>query len=83
MPLIQQSGEVYRPPARIRPELVRPLGTVAREAIESALILCGGNRKLAARRLGISRETLQRKIAAYRLEDARGEGVLIEMRSAI
>jgi DNA-binding NtrC family response regulator len=68
MPLVQQDGVLYLP-VKTRPDLVRPLHLVTREIIESALILCGGNRKEAARRLGISRETIQRRIAEFRAED--------------
>jgi len=69
MTLVQQDGVLYLP-VKTRPDLVRPLATVTREAIESALILCGGNRKEAARRLGLSLATIQRHIATFRAEDA-------------
>jgi transcriptional regulator of acetoin/glycerol metabolism len=42
---------------------VRPLIAVEREAIERAMILCNGDRVLAAKQLGISRATLYRKLA--------------------
>jgi two-component system, NtrC family, response regulator AtoC len=34
-----------------------------------ALKECGGNRTKAAKRIGMSRRTLHRKLLAYRLED--------------
>jgi DNA-binding NtrC family response regulator len=45
---------------------VRPLWQVEQEAIMTAMILCRGKQALAARRLGISRETLNRKLKIYR-----------------
>jgi DNA-binding NtrC family response regulator len=42
---------------------VRPLVAVEREAIERAMILCNGDRVLAAKQLGISRATLYRKLS--------------------
>jgi DNA-binding NtrC family response regulator len=41
---------------------VLPLDHVEREYIVYALAQCGGNRSLAARRLGIGRNTLLRKL---------------------
>lgn len=69
MPLVLQDGSLYQP-VESRPELVRPLAQVMREAVESALILCGGNRAQAARKLGISYQNLRAKVAEYRREDA-------------
>lgn len=46
-------------------ENIRPLATVQREAIESALILCQGNKDEAAKRLGISRVTIFRRIKEF------------------
>ena len=40
-------------------------GPVSREAIVSALEQCGGNKAKAARQLGVSRQTLYRKIREY------------------
>lgn len=48
---------------------VKPLHLVEKDAILSAMILCRGKVRLAAERLGISRETLHRKLLAYRAED--------------
>lgn len=68
MPLVQQDGLVFEPrlapprlemKALLRPDLVRPFRETVREAIESAMILCGGNMALAARSLGFKRPTLQ------------------------
>jgi DNA-binding NtrC family response regulator len=55
---------------RIAPDLVRPLHVVERETIESAMILCQGNVGVAAKRLGMSRETLYRRLKLWRKEDA-------------
>jgi Nif-specific regulatory protein len=43
---------------------VRTLAEIERAAIDAALEACGGNRSEAARRLGIGRNTLLRKLAA-------------------
>jgi len=40
-----------------------------REAVRAALKACGGNRRTAARRLGVSRVTVARMIARYGLSD--------------
>jgi DNA-binding NtrC family response regulator len=58
------------PIAHIRPDLVVPLAKVERDTIESALILCAGNVRMAAERLGIGKSTLNRKMAEWRAEDA-------------
>lgn len=42
----------------LRPDLVRPFRQTVQDAIESAMILCGGNKSLAARALGVKRTTL-------------------------
>jgi DNA-binding NtrC family response regulator len=81
MALMQQDGSLLTVPALRgmvrravpRPDLVRRLNVVEREAIESALILCAGDRDLAAASLGISRVTLFRKIKKYATEDFMGE----------
>ena len=62
---------------RLSPRVVRADGTspsptttladTERVMVESALEECGGNRTAAARRLGISRETLRRKLKSYGL----------------
>ena len=43
---------------------LRTLAEIERAAIDAALEACGGNRSEAARRLGIGRNTLLRKLAA-------------------
>ena len=53
---------------RIAPDLVRPLATVKRETIESALILCSGNRGEAAKRLKISRKALYESMRKWKDE---------------
>lgn len=61
----------YRRPARAR-SLSR-LEQAELDAIAAEMEASGGNKQLAARRLGISRSTLYRKLAQYRLEpDLRG-----------
>lgn len=59
--------------AVIRPDLVQPLRerklAFVRNAIESALILCGGNRSLAADRLQITRTEIQKWVQVFRRED--------------
>jgi len=47
----------------VAPDAVRPLAEVEREAVRAAVSTCGGNRAEAARRLGIGRNTLARKLA--------------------
>ena len=53
-----------------RPELVRPLTEVIFDHVERAMILCEGNRELAAGRLGISRSTLFRYLNQIQRERA-------------
>jgi two-component system response regulator AtoC len=48
---------------------VRPLAEVERLAIEHALGESEGNKTLAAKRLGISRQTLRTKLKEYSIED--------------
>lgn len=50
-------------------ELIRPLGEVTRRSVESALILCGGNRAMAAKYLQISRPTLYRWVKLFKAEN--------------
>jgi DNA-binding NtrC family response regulator len=54
-------------------EDVRPLAELERMAIEHALAIEGGNKTRAAKRLGISRQTLRTKFNEYQLGDD-GEG---------
>jgi DNA-binding NtrC family response regulator len=66
-----------RPSARVDPfppGEVRPLADVERLAIEHALRESGGVKAVAARRLGISRQTLRTKVKEYALPDADDEG---------
>jgi transcriptional regulator with PAS, ATPase and Fis domain len=76
MALLTAKGEIVRRElpmgiiVRPRPDLVRPLRTVERETVESALILCEGNRGLAAKRLGIAYRTLMRWVEDFRQENA-------------
>jgi two-component system response regulator AtoC len=51
------------------PGVVRPLAEVEKLAIEHALSVCGGNKTLAAKQLGISRQTLRTKLKEYALGD--------------
>jgi DNA-binding NtrC family response regulator len=55
---------------RIAPDLIVPMLSVKRRAIESALILCRGNHLEAARRLEISYTSLRKLAAQYRKADA-------------
>jgi DNA-binding NtrC family response regulator len=58
-----------------RPGIVRPLVEVEKLAIEHALSVCSGNKTLAAKQLGISRQTLRTKLKEYALgEDEEGAG---------
>lgn len=50
---------------QIRSRLLTPIELVERDAIADALRACGGNKKEAARRLGISRTTLYNAIRVY------------------
>lgn len=51
------------------------LGDVEREHILRVLDACGGNVSAAARRLGIYRSSLQRRLRRYRSESAAKECV--------
>jgi hypothetical protein len=66
--LIRRSKELKKE-VRPRPDLVRPLEEVVREHVESALILCVGNRKLAATRLRISYTGIRNWVEKFRQED--------------
>jgi len=50
------------PPAPVRPHEVPRLDTVAQETMQAALGACQGNVSEAARRLGVSRSTLYRRL---------------------
>lgn len=73
MPLLQQNGLVFEPrlaapklmKVLLRPDLVRPYRETVQNAIESAMILCGGNLSLAAKSLGLKRTTLQSMLIRY------------------
>lgn len=54
-PLLEQSGLTVR--------------EAEKQLIVRALKECGGNRTMAAKRIGMSRRTLHRKLLAYQLED--------------
>jgi two-component system, NtrC family, response regulator HydG len=51
------------------PEEIVPLEQQERAIIESAIQACGGNKAVAARRLGISEKTIYNKINRFRAED--------------
>jgi ActR/RegA family two-component response regulator len=63
-------SEKFRRARLLRPDLIRPFDEVVREALESAMILCGGNAALAARCLRMKRTTLQSKLTKYVHSDA-------------
>jgi transcriptional regulator with PAS, ATPase and Fis domain len=50
------------PPTRAAPDGLRPLHEVEREVIERAVAEAGGNISVAARRLGVSRNTIYRRL---------------------
>jgi hypothetical protein len=49
---------------------ITPLAELEKAAVLDAMILCRGNIKLAAMRLGITPKTLYRKLAQYRQADS-------------
>ena len=57
-------------------ERVRPLRDVELEHVRFALDVCGGNKSQAAQALGISRDTLYRKIAEFNLTSSIEAGSL-------
>jgi hypothetical protein len=67
MGLLLPSGKI-RQTVAARPDLVRPMKVVIRETIESALILCEGNRRLAAKRLGLSYATVRNYVRKFKQE---------------
>lgn len=90
--LLQPDGSVLSRVRKLAPEravsgladcdcyrLVRPLAEIERQAIESAIVLCVGNVKLAAQRLEISRGSLREKLNSYRVRD--GETPLPDRRA--
>lgn len=64
-------GEVLRPASSFL--LKKEQARFDREMIEKALRLCGGNKTLAARKLGIARATLYQKLAACKAEPESGD----------
>ncbi len=50
------------------PENLRPLADMEKDAILSALLVCRGQMSMAARRLGIGRSTLYRKVEQYGIQ---------------
>ena len=72
MSLLRQDGTLFPVPTfnlAHAPRLIRPLKEWEKKHIESAMILCQGNLMLAAKRLGISRAKLYRKLADYEKAD--------------
>ncbi|MCC6806488.1 MAG: sigma-54-dependent Fis family transcriptional regulator [Deltaproteobacteria bacterium] len=61
-------------PAVVEEEIV-PLSLVERQTIERALAVCDGNITVAAKRLGIGRTTLYRKMIAYKLSTQEAAGL--------
>ena len=55
------------PPAPLVPERIEPLEDVERRAVEAALRACEGNVAMAARALGVARQTLYNKIKRWSL----------------
>jgi len=49
--------------------MILPLKSIQRAAIEEVLRLCGGNKTLAAEKLGIAKKTLYNKLNQYELDD--------------
>ena len=56
--------------AAASPEAILPLKEVERQAITHAIRLLGGNLSLVAKRLGVGRATLYRKLTEYQLTDS-------------
>ncbi|MEL6235096.1 MAG: sigma-54 dependent transcriptional regulator, partial [Pseudomonadota bacterium] len=61
------------------PPQIRRLEEIEAEAIADALMLCSGNVTLAARRLGIGRSTLYRKMSTYGIAQEPGEGGAVDL----
>lgn len=69
MALLLPNGDIRRRLImRLRPDLVKPMTQVKLDAIESALILCGGNKKLAAESLEVSYRTVLYACRRFRRE---------------
>jgi DNA-binding NtrC family response regulator len=51
---------------QMQSRIILPLAQVKRRAVIDALALCGGNRLLAARLLGIGRTTIYRIVRAHK-----------------
>ena len=62
-------------PSLTRLNVVRPLADVERDHIQGALVATHWNKKETARLLGISRETLYRKIRTFRLHPEHAESM--------
>ncbi|MEM8740624.1 MAG: sigma-54 dependent transcriptional regulator [Pseudomonadota bacterium] len=76
------SGDVLAEPDRSDrrpPPRIRRLEEMEAEAIADALMLCSGNVTVAARRLGIGRSTLYRKMASYGIAQDPGEGGAVDL----
>ena len=59
--------------SEVPPDRILPLKDVERQAIRHALKALGGNMSLAAKRLGVGRATLYRKLTEYELTDTSGQ----------
>lgn len=74
MSLLQKDGTLYHPPIP-RPDLIRPLQEVVdetlRRTVETAMVLCAGNRALAAFSLGICTRTLYNHLQRFQEQDQR------------
>jgi transcriptional regulator of acetoin/glycerol metabolism len=63
MPLLQQDGLIFEASPKLeiktllRPDLIPPFRQTVQAALESAMILCGGNKSLAAKSLQMKRTT--------------------------
>ncbi|MEM9047318.1 MAG: sigma-54 dependent transcriptional regulator [Pseudomonadota bacterium] len=65
--------------ARRRPPQIRRLEEVEAETIADALLLCRGNVSLAARKLGIGRSTLYRKMASFGVAQPDGADATVDL----
>ena len=62
------SSESSAPDETLEAVIKAAVGVIERRCIDEALTKCGGNRTLAARRLGLSRQTLHVKLNKYKLD---------------